>query len=72
MSQPSAFKKLTGLWPSEKGHLSGKSNEETVIPAGAKLFVFKNKQVTGKQPTHNLSILDESAENEQGGGNEPF
>lgn len=72
MSQPSAFKKLTGLWLSEKGHLSGKSNEEIVIPAGAKIFVFKNKQVTGKQPTHNLSILDESAEQESQDGTAPF
>ena len=63
-----AFKTLTGLWESEKGYLSGKSNEPIAIPANVKLFIFKKPakdRKTDKHPTHSLCI---AVDDEQSGG----
>lgn len=63
------FKTLTGLWQSEKGFLSGKSNEDVVIPAGVKFFVFENnKRKSDQHPTHRLAIAyDDESEQQQYG-----
>lgn len=64
------FKTLTGLWrDDERGYLSGKSNEDVVIPAGARMFVFKNdKRESDRHPTHRLAIaVDDESQQQQYG-----
>lgn len=62
------LKTLTGLWENEKGHLSVKANEEIRIPAGTRVFVFKNQnRQRDAHPTHNLVIAvdDDEAPQQQ-------
>lgn len=49
---------ITGLWRSEKGHLSG-------AQGGAVYFVFQNKDATGNQPQYTLCIGKRQKKEEQ-------
>lgn len=51
------LKTITGLWKSEKGHLQAKVNQEVVIPAGTRVFVFKNNnRRSDRDPEYNLTM----------------
>ncbi len=73
-----ALKTISGLWLSEKGHLSAKTRDEIVIPAGTTFFVFKNKKRDKENsPTHTLCVAVEDEEgqqtrSQQEDDNEPF
>ena len=52
-----AIKKISGLWLSDKGHLSAKNRDEITIPANTTMLVFKNdKREKESDPTHRLCI----------------
>lgn len=60
-----ALKTISGLWLSEKGHLSAKTRDEIVIPAGTTFFVFKNKKRDKENsPTHTLCIAVDDEQQE--------
>jgi len=61
---------LTGLWKADKGHLSGKTNREIVIPAGRRVFIFKNRnrREGRNDPEYNLVIDDGQDDRQQQGG----
>lgn len=51
------LKNITGLWKSDKGHLQAKVNQDVHIPAGTRLFVFKNKnRRSDRDPEYNLTM----------------
>ena len=63
---------ITGLWRSDKGHLSAKTNREIVIPEGRRVFVFKNKnRRNDRDPEYNLVISDGQDERQQGAYQRP-
>lgn len=58
-----ALKTISGLWLSEKGHLSAKTRDEIVIPANTTFFVFKaKKREKENSPTHTLCIAVDDEE----------
>ena len=66
-----AFKRLTGLWLNEGKsgkYMSGKTREEVTIPAGAKLFVFKNdKKKDERDCDYTLNVAEDEGEQQSAG-----
>lgn len=58
-----ALKKLLGFWVNEKSgrkYMSGKTNQEIVIPAGKRLMIFKNdRKEKENQPDYQLMIAED-------------